>query len=220
MPKPEDFHTRARADWVRSISTVIGSPPASSTTWQRRGDIVNALSPIMGINRNHALLPGGGGLDVDGIAVSHEAGCLDLLLGRRTVYRVKPRNLFLEWIDSDPGESFYLLELDELGLSGAYLEDEEDEGRSRRRTTEEYVETPDGELYGRSAWDYNATPDGEPLPDGSRLVNRFLRGKIMFLTKGSIWNSVPATYGGQHSNMTAAQIRNIIESVVARRSAA
>lgn len=220
MPKPEDFHTRARADWVRSISTVIGSPPASSTTWQRRGDIVNALSPIMGINRNHALLPGGGGMDIDGIAVSHEAGCLDLQRGRRTVYRVKPRNLVLEWIDSDPAESFYLLELDELGLSGAYPEEEGDEGRARRRSNEEYVETPDGELYGRSAWDDGATPDGEPLPDGSKLVVRFLRGKIMFLSKGSIWNGVPATYDGRHSNMTAAQIRNIIETVIARRPAA
>lgn len=219
MSKREDFHTRARADWVRSISTVIGSPPASSTTWQRRSDIVNALSPIMGSNRNHALLPDGGGMDIDGIAVSQESGCLDLLLGRRTIYRVKPRNLVLEWIDSNPAESFFLLELNELGLSGAYPEDEEDEGRTRRLAMEEYVETGDGEVYGRSAWDDNETPDGRPLPDDAKLVVRLLRGKVLFVTKGSIWNGNPGTYDGRHSNMTSARIREIIESVIARRSA-
>lgn len=220
MPKPEDFHTRARADWVRSISTVIGSPPASSTTWQRRGDIANALSPIMGGNRNHALLPDGGGMDIDGVAVSHEAGCLDLLIGRRTVYRVKPRNLVLEWIDRDPAQSFYLLELDELGLSGAYPEDEDGEGRTRRLASEEYVETADGAVYGRSAWDDNETPDGRPLPGDAKLVVRFLRGKVLFVTKGSIWNGNPGTYDGRHSNMTSARIREIIETVIARRPAA
>lgn len=220
MTTRDDFPTRARADWVRSISTVIGTPPASSTTWQRRGDIVNALSPIMGSNRNHAHLPGGGGMDIDGIAVSHEAGCLDLLRGRRTLYRVKPRQLILEWIESDPAESFFLLELDELGLSGAYPEYEEDEGRTRRRTTEEYVETGDGELYERSAWDDGTTPDGEPLPSDAKLVVRFLRGKVMFVTKGSIWNGSPATYDGRHANMTATQIRTIIESVITRRAGA
>lgn len=218
MTTLDDFQTRAGSDWVRSISTVLGTPPASSTTWQRRGDIVNALSPIMGSNRNHALLPDGGGMDIDGIAVSREAGCLDMLLGRRTYYRVKPRNLVLEWIESDPAESFFLLELDQLGLSGAYPEDEEDEGRIKRLTTEEYVETGDGELYERAVWDDGTTPDGDRLPSDAKLVVRFLRGKVLFVSKGSIWNSNPGTYDGRHSNMTAVQIRTIIESVIARRA--
>lgn len=212
----DDFLANARETWVRSIDAAAGPGDSHSVTWRGPAEISRALSHVMGSGRNHAHLPGGGGMDITAVEPSSERGCLDLRVGRRTIYRVKPDRLVLERIQSRPVESFLLLELEELGPSGAYPEDESAERAARPFPTEEYVEGGDGELYERSTWDGGVTPDGDPLPDGSRLVVRFMRGKVLFVSKGSIWNGWSATYDGRHSNMSAADIRSIIERIVAR----
>jgi hypothetical protein len=44
---------------------------------------------------------------------------------------------------------------------------------------------------------------------------RWLQGKVLLVAKGSLWNSVPATYDGRHNGMTAAEIRRTIERSLA-----
>lgn len=206
-----DFHTRARADWVRSIDSVVGPGSPSSVTWRGRTEIAVTLSSIMGSNRNHTHLPSGGGLDFESVRLSPEAGCLDFIPDEDVIYRMKPRRLILERIERDPAESFFLLELDELKPSGVYPQREFQDDMKEDFRSEELVELAAGEYYPRSVWDEGQTPDGRDLPDDTKLVIRLLGGKAMFVTKGSLWNGSPATYDGRHAKMTSADIRTIIE---------
>lgn len=216
-----DFQAHARETWVHAINIIAGPNAPTSISWTDRRAIVAALAPIMGHNRNHTHLPGGGGLDFEGVMLSPEAGCLDFSAGGRALYRVKPRRLQLERIDADPAQSFFLLELDTLEPSGVYPphEDSEDERARSQFISEELVElTPGGDCYPRYVWDEGETPDGRKLPEDAKLVVRMLSGKLMFVTKGSIWNGTSSTYDGRHARMSAAALREVIERAVAARA--
>jgi hypothetical protein len=63
----------------------------------------------MGKNCNHAYLPTGGGLDLLSVGPSAEPGCLEFMVGDRTVQIMKPRSLTLKRIDT-AGNSFLLLD--------------------------------------------------------------------------------------------------------------
>jgi hypothetical protein len=98
----------------------------------------------MGENRNHAHLPTGGGLDFLSVGPSAEPGCLEFMVGDRVVQIMKPRSLTLERIDS-AGNSFLLLELDNLDPSGVYGTDENEPGgdsdaERAEQSSEELVE--------------------------------------------------------------------------------
>jgi hypothetical protein len=58
--------------------------------------------------------------------------------------------------------------------------------------------------------------DEIPVPDDARLTVRWLRGKVLLVAKGSLWNGDPAAYDGRHNGMTAAQIRITIERSLAK----
>jgi hypothetical protein len=49
------------------------------------------------------------------------------------------------------------------------------------------------------------------VPKDRKLVIRIFRGRLMLVTKGSMWNSMPATYQGPHDRMTNQEIRDVIE---------
>jgi len=229
MPS-KDFHQRTRADWDRAIASITspGDPP--TMVWRGLADIIAALDPFMGENRNHAHLPTGGGQDFAEVRRAAEPGCLEFRVGRRTGYIVKPRSLTLERIDA-PGNSFLLLELDELAPSGVYHvapdEDEAHEEINRRRLergSEELLELAPGEYEDRGLWDrgfLDYDEDGReiPMPEEARIVVRFFRGSILFVAKGSLWNGSSRTYGGEHSRLTPDLIRAAIENALERMDA-
>lgn len=208
----KEFHELCRADWDAAINTISGSSDSVTAIWRGLTDIINALRPVMGLNRNHAHLPTGGGLDFLSVGLSNERGSLEFMVGDRTAYVMKPRKLTLERIDSE-GNSFLLLELDEINPSGVY---DTGEGESR----EELVEVEPGEYESREIWDrgfldYDARGEEIPIPDEARLVVRWLHGKVLFVAKGSLWNGDPGTYDGRHNRMAASQIRSVIERSLA-----
>lgn len=223
----QEFHQRARAEWDRAVASITkpGDPP--SVVWRRIDDIIDALTPFMGEGRNHAHLPTGGGQDFAAVRHSAEPGCLEFRVGRRTGYVVKPAKLTLERLDS-PGNSFLLLELDELAPSGVYHvesdEDEDAEEINRRRVargSEEVLELGPGRYEDRSLWDrgflgYDSGGREQPMPDEARIVVRFFRGSILFVAKGSLWNGSPRTYGGEHVKLGPDLIRATIESALER----
>lgn len=230
-PMPlEEFHQRARAEWDRAIASITspGDPP--TMVWRGLADIIAALEPFMGDGRNHAHLPTGGGQDFAAVRRAAEPGCLEFRVGRRTGYIVKPELLTLERIDA-PGNSFLLLELDELAPSGVYHvepdEDEDAEEINRRRLergSEELLELSPGEYEDRSLWDrgfldYDEDGREVPMPDEARIVVRFFRGSILFVAKGSLWNGSPRTYDGEHDRLSSDMIRATIEGALARMAA-
>lgn len=128
--------------------------------------------------------------------------------------------MILERIHADVAESFLLVEFDELSLTGIYPVRDPAAADDRPCPDEEVVDVGSGRLHPRSVFDEGEFPNGEPLPDHARLVVRLFKGKMMFVSKGSIWNGARATYDGRHARMEAADIRSIIEAVIERRVAA
>lgn len=225
----DDFEATSRTEWDAAVDQLL---PAGATCaeWWGATPIAAALQPILGPNSNHAFLPTRGGVSVAAATVaSGEVGCLELRPKGGSTYLVKPRKLTAERVVGAPGNSFLLLELDQLPLTDVYEDDpdevEEDglgiRGRILERGQEEVVEISPGHYVDRSVWDHGSLgydEDGRevPIPQGARLVVRFLRGKVLFAAKASLWNRDPTTYDGRHSNMTPDEVREAIERSIAR----
>lgn len=221
----EQFHEESRAMWDATITAVAGPGAGSKVVWRDKKAIAAALAPFMGQAKNHAHFPTGGGHDFLDVRASAEPGCLEFKVSEGTAYVMKPRKLTLERLDSE-GNSFLLLELDELEPSGVYdRDDDDDDDRNDRdddedRGSEELLELSPGEYVDRSQWDrgflgYDADGDEIPFPNDARVVVRWFRGKVLFVGKGSLWNGDPGTYDGRHDRMTVAQIRRVIERSLA-----
>lgn len=225
QPQPyarQEFHKLARAKWIAAVDAVNPNQ-AASMSWAGRDTIANALREFIGPGGNHAHLPSGGGLDYETIASSREPGCLEFGVGGSSVHIAKPERLTLERIDQAPAQSFLLLELGQLAPSGVYETSDDDDGDERlrvlRRDHEELLEA-DGEYFDRSLWDqgfmgYDERGREIPFPENRRVVSRWLRGKILFVTKGSLWNGSPHTYDGRHNRMSPDEIRAMIERSLA-----
>ena len=202
--------------WSDAIANIAGDNPPMSATWRGVYSIRSVLQPFVADERNHAYLPTGGGWDMRSVDHSVELGCLDFGVGERAAWIMKPNSLVLENFPETPINSFLLLELAELQPSGIY------EHRETRRAefVEELVELGPGDYAERGVWDDGFLGRDEegneiPLPDNSRLVNRWLKGKILIVAKTSLWNSVPATYDGRHNTMEANDIRRCITEALA-----
>jgi hypothetical protein len=220
-----EFHKRSRAAWDATVAKVSGPTAPATMVWRGREAIAKALTPFIGDNRNHAHFPSGGGLDFRSVAPSAEPGCLEFGTGEHVVQIMKPRSLTLERIDS-AGNSFLLLELDDLDPSGVYEDDEKeqegDKGSKRaEQASEELFEVAPGdyrsrEIFDRGFLDHDENGDEIPIPNDARLAVRWFKGKVLLVAKGSLWNGDPATYDGRHNRMTADEIRHIIERSLSR----
>lgn len=210
----EKFIEQVLQFWTTAIAKVAGNNPPVSETWRGIDSIRTALRPFMAKDRNHAHLPTGGGLDMLSVDDSVEPGCLEFGIGERAAWVMKPESLTLEYIPESPIDSFLLLELAELQPSGTY--------EQRETEREELAELVRGDYVERGVWDdgyFGHDEEGReiPLPNESRLVTRWLKGKILIVAKGSLWNGRPATYDGRHNAMKAIDIRTIITEGLAGR---
>lgn len=207
------YRTENQAKWRSAIGQALGDRPPISATWTALPDIMAILGPFAATGCNHALLPTGGGMDITGVARSREEGCIELVVSPRVAYLVRPARLTIEFFPNSPIESFLLLELGQLPPTGVY--------ERRSRDSEELVELPSGDYLNRSHWDERILgyDDGGypiPLPEEARLIVRWFSGKVLVVSKASIWNSVPETYDGRHTRMAAAEIRSQIDEVLTK----
>jgi hypothetical protein len=203
-----EFHEKAAQRWRSAIVAQFGAIVPKSARWENLQQIIEVLRKVVEKTNNHALLPRGGGMDLLSVRSSHESGCIELSVAEREVYVVRPKRLIFEHIEHSPKDSFFLLELDTLAPSGIY--------GNLGLDYEELVELPAVGYVEREVWDRGYTGYDEsgheiPIPDEARLVVRDLKRKVMLVSKGSLCNSIPETYDGRHSNMTADQIRRQIE---------
>jgi hypothetical protein len=211
MDRRKEFLTECRAYWEKAISDVIGPIPPTSSTWHGLDRIKAVLQHFVGSNRNHGHYPTGGGMDFHSVENAGEVGCLSISLGDRMADIVKPLSMTLEHFIDAPGESFIILELDKLS---PVLTDH-DYGPDKEPALEYPLGTYRNiEFWERGYLNYDSNGREIPLPVDSRGVTRWLGGKILIVSKGSLWNGTPATYRGQHNKMTNAQIRGAIESAL------
>ena len=211
-PVFEEFRTK----WVDAIHSAAGASPGPTPVWHGPDEIVAALTPFLG-TVNHLHFPDGGGHDLKDVALGSEPGTLEFIITDRSAYLGKPSTMTLEYIAAVPAESFLIIEFESLDPSGVY-EASQDEQRPRRG--EELVELSLGDYVGRGVWDaghlgYDDDGREVPLPEGARLLHRMFGGRLMLVTKGSLWNGAPQTYDGRHDRMSNQEIRQLIERSIA-----
>lgn len=218
--KRSEFHIMARSNWTAAINSLVPTGDVS-VAWTKFNEIYDALSPFMGRDANHALLPTGGGLDFTSVQISPERGCLDFHIGGRKFVTVRPLRLHLERIAADPAESFLLLKLQHLEPSGAY--DEDVNLRIAARREEPVVDLGEAHYVGIDGRDegiyFDDAGEEHALPGNYRVITRFLGGSIMLVTKGSIWNGLSITYDALHDSMSSEEIRLFIQRLIYRRGA-
>jgi hypothetical protein len=209
-----DFHLKNRARWSAAVNDLAHTGDAS-LRWTALEQIEQVLKPFLGENYSHAHLPTGGGLDYRSVKKSRELGCLEFAWGSGAIAVAKPKALTIERINEDVAESTVLLELGALQTTGVY-----DEERSEREVEfgQEEVLEIDGRYYARDGVDdgYYRDERGRErdLPERWRLVSRWLRGQILIVAKGSLWNGTPKTYSGLHNSMNSTEIRRLIEKSI------
>lgn len=221
-----EFQAEARHKWEAVMADPRLGPLQASRSWEDPDSILRLLDLTLGATSNHVLLPTGGGMDMVGAVRSHEPGCLELRVRRGLAYVVKPRRLVLERFPEALAESFFILEAEPLDLAQVagedFLDDEDRDAvlsRRRARGSEEVLELAPRHYVPRSVWDdgsLGVDSDGDtiPLPSGARVVVRWLKGRFMILSTGSLWNGVPATYDGRHDHLTTPAIRAQIEDAL------
>jgi serine/threonine-protein kinase len=207
----EGFLTACRDAWEQTFQVLAGDQ--EQVTWTGRPDILPVLKRILAHTRSHAHLPTGGGQDFGEVNISREPGVLEFQVERGLTYLARPARLIVQRLPQAHGQSFALLELDTLQPSGVYEPIEE--GPLSRR--EELVEVGPREYLERSVWDqgfldYDQSGYEIPLPEDARLLVRWFNGKILFVSKGSLWNGTSGTYDGRHDRMGTAGIQSVIEA--------
>lgn len=198
-----EFDKTNERDWINALHKTFGKTILSSMKWDKHDEIIHVLSSFMGENLNHTLLPDGGGTDVKEIKYANEPNCLEF----RDDFVFKPGDLYFEYIESSPIDSFFLLETKELAQSGIY--------ETLDTYFEELVEIEPGKYTKRSCWDigYYVDSNGNILsiPSSSRVICRYLKGNFLIVAKTSKWNKDVSTYDGRHNTMSSKQIMQIIK---------
>jgi hypothetical protein len=222
-----EYRARTRREWSETVEAVATDP--RSSVWTQPHAIIDAITPFLGEGRNHGFFPTGGGNDFTAVGPSSETGCIELSVSK-LAYIVRPKRLRLERFADDLPESFLFLELGELEPSGVYEREDDDQdvesvtdlaqrrSLKRLRDSEELVDMGGGQYLEREVWDRGYLDHyDDPLPRHARRVHRLLRGNVMIACKAGIWNGISATYMGQHDELGADGVRQVLEHLIARR---
>jgi len=204
MASTEAYIKENLSKWSAMLRQLFRENIPQSMTWSTLPEIVMVLKQV-GAEGDvaHMFYPTGGGNDLKGAAVSpSEAGCIELR-PNGAVQLVKPVLLSFESVRADDLQwAYFRLECE--ALSATNMDNEPP------TETEELTEIQPGEYAPRSAWDENYH-DGQRLPDGARVVVRWLSaGAWVIFAKGSVYNQVSGTYDGRHAKLTASQFRDYI----------
>jgi len=209
----QTYLDQCRQKWISAIGEVAGLTPPVTSVWRTRDAIAEAAQPFARAV-NHLFFATSGGHDVEAVALGREPGTLVFRIREKLRYVAKVTTMALEYIPESPAESFIIFELADLAPVGVY-DDREGEARS-----EELVEITPGLFAPREVWDAGSAErdeDGDeiPLPDSARLVHRLFNGRLMMVTKGSLWNRPSWTYSGLHDRITNDEIRSAIVDALA-----
>jgi len=210
----DEFDKKNKAQWEAALVSAFPEGIPQSASWTDLGQMISILNHFCAKDLNNTMLALRGGMSIQKVARSKEAGCIELQPTPGSAYVSRPDTLHFEHISNSPWNSFFLLSTQELQPSDVYA--------GRVSDYEELLELPDGEYLDRSHLDqgslgYDESGADIPIPDPHRLVVRYFSGKFLIVAKRSLWNLTTSTYDGRHAKMTPAEIRQQIESALSPR---
>lgn len=210
------FREASIAAW-RSLAKELGGD-SESVRWPSAEGILRVLRLVAErAPLNHAHFPDGGGLDLVGASEGSEPGCITLARQGECPVVIRPKELLLVQPEDDPLGEWIYFRL-ETGVLAPFAVDEES-SPPVRPDKELLVEIAPGCYVDRACWSTGFYQDSKhadslPLPDGARLLYRFLRGPFLLVAKGSIYNLTPGLYDGQHATMSAEQFHEVLRDVI------
>lgn len=200
----QEYQQRLDVIWRRAIENAFGASPPQARSWTDPYDCADVLRHFMA--GNYSFLPPNGHLPLRGVGVHEDARRLLFDLSETGLLETLPRSLRFEYIEEAPIESFLLLELRDMEPTGIYESVSTNE-QVARIDDEDY----DYSIIERGVWHYDEDGCEVPVPDDAKTVLRLLSGKLLIVSKGSMWNHTNETWDGRHNRMTSDEIRALIE---------
>lgn len=196
-----DFQRRNSLQWQDVQATLFPMVLPQRVIWEQIDGIAEILNYLGSIDSlNHMHLPNRGGMDLLGATLGAEPGTIELNVGDRTVYVVKPNRLIFENLDFDWEWNYFRLETGGLNPKR----------RVRIRHNCQYlVEIAPKKYISRERWE-QATEQGQEYSSEYRLISRYMKGDFLILQKTSLYNSSGYTYDGKHNQMGTDEFRQYI----------
>ena len=162
-------------------------------------DIVTVLGIISKSRAYNHMLFSSGGLDLGYVEKTQEQGCI-CVIADGFCDIIKPHCLYIARFD-DSRWNYFLLEAAPLSPIFSSMHESE---ILIEDYPGHYVDATDS-VYG--VYDYDT---GKKLPKGYRLVERYLKGKFLIVSKMGLYNQMTGTYDGRHSLMNDNEFRHYI----------
>ena len=204
----KDFNQSQASEWNFLTKKIFGKYVPKTSKWTNRNDIVAILNVVGSVQAyNHMFFSGEGGLDFHTAELANEEGCIYLYDDLGGCHLVKPKALFYETFGDYYDWNYFLLELKELNQQL-----KESNGLEYEILVEDspshYV---DGRDYIYGVYDYDS---GKPLPKESKLVYRYIRGKLLITMKLGPYNRISDVYDGRHGQCNYLEFRDYIEKLI------
>ena len=205
----DDLEKRNISQWNSIVTKLFPKAFPETSSFEKTDEIIyilNMISRLPGIN--HMFFPDGGGLDLTHAKKSAEINCIELNCGGAARI-LKPKRLLIENIKDDPHWSYIRLEVDDLDPHSSPRDFEESD---HKKICEKLTEITPGEYGDWILGNYRKYSDGTPLPEGSRIVNRYLsRCSFVIFLKNSRYNKTPATYDARHNKFSTDEFRALVK---------
>lgn len=202
-----DMKMAAVSDWNFLNKLIFKGEEPVNCIWNTPERIVEILNFICILpTGNHVLFSEGGGLDMTEASTATEKDCICICFGKTFNCILKPKTLRYDTFNDDPSWNYLILEADTLAPVFDVPKD---------RECEELIEDFPGHYVDASYFQYGVYDyeNGKKLPKGARLVERYIKGSFLIVLKCGLYNSIPETYDGRHSECSQDKFRKYIEGI-------
>jgi serine/threonine protein kinase len=194
----KNFRKRNPLQWYDVQARLFPMAIPQRAIWEATESILEVLNYLSSAsNLNHMLLPGSGGVDMLGAKQGSEADTIELNVGERSVYVVRPKRLIFENFGFDWEWNYFRLETGALELS---------ESGSARSNHEWLREIAPHEYVSEREWQIDREMERE-YPSDARIICRYFDGDFLILQKTSTYNRISSTYDGRHNQMNTDEFR-------------
>jgi len=201
-----DFEQAQFSDWKALEKQLFPSVCPSSASWEIPVRIVEALN-IIGATPalNHMMLSSGGGVDFESAELAPEKDCIYIFTDSGSTLLVKPKILLYKSYRDDYVWNYFLLELNQLKPQ---LGDTKETNEYLVEDAPAHYVSAHCEQY--KVYDYD---EGTPLPDGYKVIDRYLYGRFLIVFKFSPYNGIQNTYDGRHGQCEIDDFHGYISSL-------